>query len=193
MMPRWLFVAMLGLLTVMPAPPASACEAVHDHAGGGYRIGPEDVIDIVVWNNAALSRTVAVRPDGMISLPLVNDVPAAGLTPLEVRELVRTKLADYVEAPEVSAIVKEIRSAKVSVVGEVKAQGRYELKGRTTVLELLAQAGGLTDFGSRTRIVILRGTGSAMKRIPFNYNKALSANGTQANILLEPGDVVVVP
>ena len=193
MMLRCLFVATLGVLTVMSAPPAAACEAVHDHAGGGYRIGPEDIIDIVVWNNAALSRTVAVRPDGMISLPLLNDVPAAGLTPLEVKELVRTKLADFIEAPEVSAIVKEIRSSRVSVVGEVKTPGRYELKGRTTVLELLAWAGGITEFGSRTRIVILRGTGSATQRIPFNYNKALSANRAQANILLEPGDVVVVP
>ena len=193
MMLRGLFVTMLGLLTVMPAPPASACQADQDHAGGGYRIGAEDVIDIVVWNNAPLSRTVAVRPDGMISLPLINDVQAAGLTPLEIREVIRTRLADFIEAPEVSAIVKEIRSSRVSVVGEVKTPGRYELKGRTTVLELLAWAGGLTEFGSRTRIVILRGSGSTTQRIPFNYNKALSANGAHANILLESGDVVVVP
>ncbi|PYM23041.1 MAG: sugar ABC transporter substrate-binding protein [Candidatus Rokuibacteriota bacterium] len=193
MMLRCLFVTVLGLLTVMPAPPASACQTVDEHAGGSYRIGAEDVLEIIVWNNAPLSRTVAVRPDGMISLPLINDVPAAGLTPLEIRELVRTKLADFIEAPEVSTIVKEIRSSRVSLVGEVKTPGRYELKGRTTVLELIAWAGGLTEFGSRTRIVILRGSGSATQRIPFNYNKALAANGAQANILLEPGDVVVVP
>jgi polysaccharide export outer membrane protein len=193
MMLRCVFVTMLGLLTVMPAPPASACQTDHDPAGAGYRVGAEDVIDIVVWNNAPLSRTVAVRPDGMISLPLINDVQAAGLTPLEIREVIRTRLADFIEAPEVSAIVKEIRSSRVSVVGEVKTPGRYELKGRTTVLELLAWAGGLTEFGSRTRIVILRGSGSTTQRIPFNYNKALSANGAHANILLESGDVVVVP
>jgi polysaccharide biosynthesis/export protein len=193
MMHRCLFVALLGVLTAMPAAPASACEAVHDHTGGGYRIGPEDVLDIVVWNNAPLSRMVTVRPDGMISLPLINDVQAAGLTAHDIRDLIRTRLADFIEAPEVSAIVKEIRSSRVSVVGEVKTPGRYELKGRTTVLELLAWAGGLTEFGSRTRIVILRGAGGTPQRIPFNYNKALAANGAQANILLEPGDVVVVP
>lgn len=158
-----------------------------------YRIGPEDELYISVWKNETLSRTVPVRPDGMISLPLVNDVQAAGLTPMELRDVVRQKLAGYMAAPEVSVIVQGVRSFKVSVIGEVKKPGIYEIRGRSTVLDALAQAEGLTDFASRSRIVILRPNGGAMKRIPFNYNRAISEDGDKEISQLRPGDIVVVP
>lgn len=158
-----------------------------------YRIGPEDELYISVWKNETLSRTVPVRPDGMISLPLVNDVQAAGLTPMELRDVVRQKLAGYMAAPEVSVIVQGVRSFKVSVIGEVKKPGIYEIRGRNTVLDALAQAEGLTDFASRSRIVILRPNGGAMKRIPFNYNRAISEDGDKEISQLRPGDIVVVP
>ena len=158
-----------------------------------YRIGPEDTLQIVVWKNEAMSRTVPVRPDGMISLPLLNDVQAAGLTPMELRDVLMKKLTEYMPVPEVSVILTDVRSFKVSVIGEVKTPGRYELKSRATVLDLLAQAGGFNEFAARNRIVILRPEGKTMKRIPFNYNKVISAGGERENFSLRPRDIVLVP
>jgi polysaccharide export outer membrane protein len=156
-----------------------------------YRIGPEDLLQISVWKNESLTRAVQVRPDGKISLPLLNDVQAAGLTALELREVLSQKLAAYMSSPEVSVIVADIRSFKVSVIGEVSRPGRLELKSWTTVLDALALAGGFTPFASRSRIVILQPDGKSMKRIPFNYNKALA--GEQENFYLRNGDIVLVP
>src|SRR5436309_16004676 len=160
---------------------------------GDHRIGPEDVLDIAVWNNTAISRTVPVRPDGKISLPLLNDVQAAGLTPMQLRDVLIKKLAEYTPTPEVSVIIREVHSFKVSVIGEVKKPGRHELKSRATVLDALALAEGLGEFASRGRIVILRPNGNTLKRIPFNYNKVVSADGELENFLLQPGDIIVVP
>ena len=155
-----------------------------------YRIGPEDTLQITVWKNNDISRSVIVRPDGKISLPLVNDAQAAGLTPLELRAELTRKLAEYMPTPEVSVIVSDIKSFKVSVIGEVPRPGRFELKGWTTVLDILALAGGFTQYASRSRIVILQSDGKTMKRIPFNYNKV--AEG-QENFYLRNGDIVLVP
>ncbi|HKR78809.1 MAG TPA: polysaccharide biosynthesis/export family protein [Nitrospira sp.] len=160
---------------------------------GEYRIGPEDMLDISVWNNSAISRTVPVRPDGKISLPLVNDVQAAGLTPNQLRSVLLKKLAEYVPSPEVSVIVREVHSFKVSVIGEVKKTGRHELKGRATVLDILAMAEGFGEFAGRGRIVVLRPEGKTMRQIPFNYNKVMSSNGALENFFLQPGDIIVVP
>jgi len=155
-----------------------------------YRIGPEDVLQISVWKNNDLTRQVLVRPDGKISMPLLNDVQAAGLTPLELREVLTRKLADYIPSPEVSIIVSDIRSFKVAVIGEVARPGRFELKGWVTVLEVLALAGGFTQFATRSRIVIIQSDGKTTKRIPFNYNKIA---GEQENFYLRNGDIILVP
>ena len=158
-----------------------------------YRIGPEDMLQIAIWKNEAMSRTVPVRPDGMISLPLLNDVKAAGLTPMELRDLLIKSLAEYMPAPEVSVILTDVRSFKVSVIGEVAKPARYDLKSWTTVLDVLALAGGLNQFAARSRIVILRPEGKTMQRIPFNYNKVIAAGGEDENIYLRNGDIVLVP
>ncbi len=147
---------------------------------------------VAVWKNEAMSQTVPVRPDGMISLPLLHDVPAAGLTPMELKDLLAKRLAEFIPGPEVSVIVQEVHSPKVSVIGEVIHPGRYDLKSRTTVLDLLAQAGGLTEFAARSRIVIMRPGGKRAERILFNYNKVIS-DGASGNIELRPGDIVLVP
>jgi len=136
---------------------------------------------------------VPVRPDGKISLPLLNDVQAAGLTPMQLRDVLTKKLVEYVPAPEVSVIVREVRSFNVSVIGEIRTPGRYELKSRATVLDVLAQAGPFSDFASRARIFVLRFNGTTAKRLPFNYNKVIAADGEQENFFLQPGDIVVVP
>ena len=160
---------------------------------GGYRIGPEDELQISVWKNEAMSQTVPVRPDGMISLPLLNDVRAAGLTPMQLRGVLINKLAEYMPNPEVSVIVKEMRSFKASVIGEVKKPTRIDIVSPTTVLDAIALAEGFNEFAFRSRIVILRREGKNMKRILFNYNKVISDSGEHPNLVLQPGDIVVVP
>ena len=206
-------VAILALsLLIIASAAAFAEEAARPAANGPsspdlgqYRIGPEDLLQISVWKNEAMSRNVPVRPDGKISLPLLNDVQAAGLTALELRDVLTQKLADYMPNPEVSVIVFEVRSFKVSVVGEVNRPARYELKSWTTVLDALALAGGFTPFAARSRIVILRPEGNTVKRIPFNYNKVTSSRESlldrliypggeaQENFYLQNGDIVLVP
>src|SRR5882724_3732519 len=111
---------------------------------GDYTIGPEDVLDITVWNNTGISRTVPVRPDGKISLPLLDDVQAAGLSPRQLKDTLTKRLAKYIASPEVSVIVREIHSFRVAVIGEVKTPGRYELKSRASVLDAIALAGGFS-------------------------------------------------
>jgi len=157
-----------------------------------YRIGPEDVLSISVWKNEPMSRVLPVRPDGMISLPLLDDVMAAGLTPTELRNLLAQRLAEYVPSPAVTVIVNDVKSFKVSVIGEVTRPARYELKSRTSVLDVLALAGGFTQFASRSKIVVLRPEGDKRVRIPFNYNQAASGS-TEEDLYLKPNDIVLVP
>jgi polysaccharide export outer membrane protein len=175
------------------AAPAASPEAAPGPALEPYRIGPEDLLAITVWKNEPMSRIVQVRPDGMISLPLIDDVSAVGLTPMQLRDVLAKRLAEFIPNPDVSVIVTDVRSYKVSVLGEVVRPGRFELKSYTTILDVLAQAGGFTQFAGRGRIVILRPTGKTMKRIPFNYNKVVSSGGEEENIYLQPGDIVLVP
>ena len=158
-----------------------------------YLIGPEDVLDITVWKNCPdLCRTVPVRPDGKMSLPLVNDVQAAGLTPMDLREHLTQQLSEYLPSPEVSVIVREVHNFKVAVVGSVKMPGDYELKSQATVLELLARAQGLTEFANRDKIVVLRQNGTKTDRIQFNYRKVAEGHD-QDNFYVRAGDVIVVP
>jgi polysaccharide biosynthesis/export protein len=186
---------------VLPGPAMTAAGAVSGasadgdsrvDAGAAFQIGPEDILDISVWKNPELSRTVPVRPDGKVSLPLVNDIQAAGLTPATLREQVTTRLSDFIPAPEVSVVVREVHSRKVAVVGAVKTPGRFELKSPMTVLEAIALAQGFTDFAARDRIVVLRQIGTTTTRLPFNYRK-IAEGDTQENFFVRPGDIVVVP
>lgn len=160
-----------------------------------YVIGPADVLQVSVWKNEALTQKVPVRPDGMISFPLVNEIRAAGLTPMQLRDLLTRRLAPFVSRPEVSVVVVEIHSFAVSVLGEVKTPGRYELTHAATVLDVLALAGGITEYASRSRIFVLRTSRGAPKRIPFNYDSFVAAPASRAsdNVHVEPGDVIVVP
>jgi polysaccharide export outer membrane protein len=166
-------------------------ETTAEHTG--YQIGAGDVLEISVWKNPELSRQVTVRPDGMISLPLVNDVHVAGLTPMELRDLLTKKLAEYVPSAVVSVIVNKVESYSISVVGSVAKPGKFSLSSPTTVLEAIAMAGGLTEFASRRSITVLRSDGKgASTRIPFNYNNAIAGEASD-NLVLRAGDVVVVP
>lgn len=173
---------------VRPQPIAAPMPVAPD-----YVIGPEDLLLVSVWKNETLSRQLPVRPDGKISMPLLHDIDAAGLTPLQLRDKIAKALAEYMPNPEVSVIVLEARSFKVSVIGEVPRPGRFELKSWTTVLDVLALAGGLNQFAARGRIYVMRPEGKGHARIPFNYNKAVASPGEQENFYLRAGDIVVVP
>ncbi|PYQ55278.1 MAG: hypothetical protein DMF78_02585 [Acidobacteria bacterium] len=187
----------VALLALAPGADPSVSARVKTQAPAselpGYRIGPEDVLQISVWNNEPISRTTPVRPDGNISLPLLNDVPAAGLTPMELREQLVRRLADYMPNAEVSVIVTDVHSFKVSVIGAVPKAGRFELKSLTTVMDVLAMAGGLNEFASRSRIVVIRSNGAESERIPFDYDKVRAGDPTQANFQVHPGDIIIVP
>jgi polysaccharide biosynthesis/export protein len=156
-----------------------------------YIIGVEDELQISVWREPELSTVVVVRPDGIITLALVNDVKAAGLKTEELQTLLTEKLKGFVNEPQVSVIVRAIRSRKVYLVGQVGRQGTYPLNGDMTALELLAAAGGVGPFGKADSIYILREQNGKKIRVPFHYKKALA--GKSENVALQPGDVVVVP
>ena len=158
-----------------------------------YRIGVEDDLQISVWKEPDLSITVVVRPDGMITMPLVNDVHVAGLTPAELQTLLTEKLKSFVNEPQVTVIVRGIKSRKVYLYGQVGRGGSYPLIGSKTVLELLAEAGGLTPFAKRGSIYVLREVDHKQVKIPFNYNNALKGKKPTDNFELLPGDIVVVP
>lgn len=174
--------------------PAGAAEAPVSPfvAATAFRIGPEDILDVQVWKNSDLSRIVPVRPDGMISLPLVNDIQAAGLTPTDLRLQITQRLAEFVPSPEVSVIVREVHSVKVAVIGAVRMPGLFEVKSPATVLDMLARAQGLSEFADRGRIVVLRQNGATTTRIPFNYRQ-VAEGSEQDNFSVHPGDVIVVP
>jgi len=161
-------------------------------AAAEFRIGPEDLLDVQIWKNSDLSRIVPVRPDGMISLPLVNDLQAAGLTPTELRLQITQRLAEFVPSPEVSVIVREVHSVKVAVIGAVRMPGLFEVKSPATVLDMLARAQGLNEFADKGRIVVLRQNGATTTRIPFNYRQ-VAEGSEQDNFSVRPGDVIVVP
>jgi polysaccharide export outer membrane protein len=160
-----------------------------------YIIGPGDVLQITVWKNDTLSRTVPVRPDGKISMPLLHDVQASGLTAMQLRDKIATALGEFMPNPEVAVSVNDVKSMRVSILGEVSKPGVLELRGETTILEAIAMAGGFKDFASPSKITIIRtDENGKSKRIRFNYNRAVSASNTdEENVVLRSGDVVVVP
>jgi polysaccharide biosynthesis/export protein len=164
-------------------------------ADNNYVIGPEDVIEVSVWKNTDLSKVVKVRPDGQISLPLIGDVNASGLTPTALKDAIANKLKEYKETPLVSVIVVEINSYNIFVMGEVVHPGKYSLKSNTTLLQALSLAGGFTPYASRNKILLMRKDPAtfAVSEIRVKYDKILSGNDPQRDILLKPGDTIVVP
>jgi polysaccharide biosynthesis/export protein len=157
-----------------------------------YVIGPEDVLQVHVWKNDTLSRTVPVRPDGKISLPLLHDVQAAGLTAMQLRDKLALALSEFMPNPEVSVIVSDVQSFRVSVMGEVQRPGVFHLKSATSVLEAIAMSGGFRDFASPSKIVVFRRDSYGQThKIRFNYNRALQSD--EDNFTLKTGDVIVVP
>jgi polysaccharide biosynthesis/export protein len=174
-----------------PAMPVAPAQAVTPPPG--YVIGPDDVLTVLFWREKDMSVEVSVRPDGMITLPVINEVKAAGLTPEQLRATVTEAAGKYVEEPSVTIAVKQINSRKVFVTGQVAKPGPYPLTGPTTVLQAIATAGGLVDFAKSERIMILRTTGTKTGTFKFNYKDVSKGNKLEQNIELQPGDTVVVP
>ena len=158
-----------------------------------YVIGADDVLSIVYWREKDMSAEVTVRPDGKVALPLLNDVAAAGLTPDEFRDRVIEAAKRFVESPNPTVMVKEVKSRKVFITGQVEKPGSYQLNNRMTVLQLIALAGGLKEFARGKNISIIRPDGSESATFRFNYQEALGRQNLQQNIELKPGDTVLVP
>jgi polysaccharide export outer membrane protein len=158
-----------------------------------YKIGPQDVLKIDVWKEEQLTRTVPVRPDGKITLPLLNDVQAVGLTPMELAGVISDQLKKYINGPQVTVSVTEINSRRVYVNGEVTKAGAYALLPHMTVLQALSSSGGFTQFARVKNIYVLRTENGKQIKMPFNYKEAISGKNVAQNIELQPGDVIVVP
>jgi polysaccharide export outer membrane protein len=150
-----------------------------------YVIGPEDVLFVYVWKEENLSRTVPVRIDGMISIPLVDDIKAAGMTPLQLKEVLLTKLREFVETPDVTIIVY--------VQGEVKTPGVFKLRTETSLVQLIIMAGGFTDWANQKKITIMRKEGGKDSRIVVNYKKIVEGDESAKDVMLKSGDIVIIP
>ncbi len=201
-LPGWaaLSAALLVILVAcrpgMAADSADIPSAPPEPAGpyaGDYVIGIEDVLQIAVWKTPDLSLTVPVRPDGKISLPLIDDVQAAGLTPVQLKDALTEKWKLYVSEPEVSVIVQEINSYKVFLVGEVVRPGELRLKDRTSLAQAISLAGGFSAFAHPDKIVLLRQTGHMEVRHEINFKKVMSGDRPEQNLLLHPGDTIFIP
>jgi polysaccharide export outer membrane protein len=158
-----------------------------------YVIGPEDVLDVNVWKEPTISRTVPVRPDGKISLPLLNDIQAAGLTPQQLGTAITADLHKYLENPQVTVIVTAINSQRFYILGEVTRPGTFQLLPNMTVLQALSDGGGFTPFAKLSNIYVLRTVNGRQEKFPFNYKDVLKGNKPQENLVLMPGDTIVVP
>ena len=158
-----------------------------------YRIGEQDALTITVWKEKDMSGSVVVRPDGKITVPLVGELKVVGMTPLQLQLILAEDLEPFIKVPKVTVAVAEIRSRKVYVIGHTAREGPFMINSSTTVLQLIAQAGGVKDFAKRKKIYILRVHGTEQTRIPFNYDDVIKGKHPEQNVLLEPGDTMVVP
>ena len=171
----------------LPAQKASATEDPN------YVIGAQDVLDISVWKEPELTRVVPVRPDGKISLPLLNDVKAAGLTPTQLAAQITESLRKFVTNPQVTVIVSQINSQRVYVLGEAARPGAYPLLPGMTILQALSSAGGFTQFAKMKNIYLMREVDGKQEKHPFNYKEVIKGEHSEQNLVLRAGDTIVVP
>jgi polysaccharide export outer membrane protein len=195
--------ALTGPLSAQSAPPAQAPAPVNPPAQNAaapsvalptdYVIGPDDVVAVLFWRDKEMSGEYVVRPDGLITLPLLNDIRAAGLTPDQLREALTKAAAKLLEDPSVTVGIKAINSRKVHITGQVTKPGEYPLTAPTTVVQLIAKAGGLHEFADSKKIIVVRNEGGKQVYFKFNYKDFVSGKNLKQNIELKPGDTVVVP
>ena len=195
--------ALVGHLCVYGAPVRAAALQNPPASGGepagapvvpaGYVIGVEDVLSVVFWKDKEMSADVVVRPDGKISLPLLNDVQAAGNTPEQLGQALVAASSKYIEQATVTVIVKEINSRKVFILGQVAKPGAFPLIGTMNVLQLIALAGGVLEYADAKNVTVVRKENGEERRFKFNYKDVVKGKNEQQNIQLQPGDTVVVP
>ena len=191
----------LSILLLGITLPGCMREAVHEEAyeaPGEFLLGPEDVLDITVWRNQDLSKTAVIRPDGMVSMPIVGDVRAAGLTASALAKQLNTQLAPFVPNVNVSVHVKEVNSYHIYVLGEVAKPGKYQVKSYTTLLQALSMAGGFTEYAKKGKLQVVRnspnGDGRHHEiRITVRYTDLITGEDGSGNFVLKSGDTVVVP
>lgn len=175
------------------ADPGTGAAAVQPH-DNTYIIGDDDVLSINVWKEPEVSRTVPVRSDGKISLPLAGEVQASGQTPLQLEKLLAAKLQSFISEPEVTVIVTEIKSQKFNILGMVNKAGTFPLTSSLTVLDAIALSGGFRDFAKQKSIYVLRkNPDGGESRLPFNYRDVIKGKNMAQNIRVQPGDTIVVP
>ena len=178
-----------------PAPPAAkpAVPGPSVPVEAGFTIGPEDVLGILVWKDQEMSGDVTVRPDGMITLPLIRDVKAAGLTPNQLADRIQEAVREFVTDASVTVVVRQMNSRKAFITGEVARPGAYPLVSSMTVMQLIAVAGGLNEFAEAKSISVMRVEAGKTRTFPFDYKNVASGRKPEQNIVLKPGDTVVVP
>lgn len=188
------------VITAVLATPAASAQSARTAlapaavvAAPDYLIGADDVLSVVFWRDKDMSADVVVRPDGKISLPLLNDIVASGLTPEQVRDRIVAEARRFISDPTATVVVKEIKSRRVFITGQVEKPGTYTLTGPTTVLQLIALAGGLREFASGKKIAIMRNEPAGPVGYRFNYEEVANRKNLKQNIELKPGDTVVVP
>jgi polysaccharide biosynthesis/export protein len=176
-----------------PATSSSTVPAVHPaNVGPSYVIGAEDSLQITVWEEPNLSETVLVRPDGKITMPLLNDIAAAGLTPAQLADDIKARLKQYVTTPLVDVVLLASKSKRVFMMGEISHVGPIDITPGMSILQAIATAGGLTPYANKKKIYILRGEAGHQQKIPFDYTRAVN-NGDMQGLTLVPGDTIVVP
>jgi polysaccharide biosynthesis/export protein len=179
-----------GPATSADKPSDKPSDKPHDNS---FVIGNDDVLAINVWKEPDISRSIPVRSDGKISLPLVGEVQAAGLTPLTLEKNIAEKLKNFISEPEVTVMVQQINSQKFNILGQVARPGTYGIANSPTVLDAIALAGGFRDFAKRKSIYVLRHSPTGETRLPFNYKEVSEGKNMSQNIQLQPGDTIIVP
>jgi polysaccharide biosynthesis/export protein len=186
-------ISTLALLSMQSANNAEGATAAKAH-DNSFIIGNDDVLSINVWKEPDISKSVPVRSDGKISLPLVGEVQAAGNTPLKLEQEIAARLKNYISEPEVTVMVQQVNSQKFNILGQVNKPGSYPLTNSPTVLDAIAVAGGFRDFAKQKSIYVLRqNTDGTQTRLPFNYKEVVKGQNTAQNVKLQPRDTVVIP
>jgi polysaccharide export outer membrane protein len=176
-----------------PAPATSSASLPDKPHDDSFVIGNDDVLAINVWKEPDISRSIPVRSDGKISLPLAGEVQAAGLTPLKLEKDIADRLKNYISEPEVTVMVQQVNSQKFNILGQVSRPGAYVIANSPTVLDAIALAGGFRDFAKKKSIYVLRHNPSGESRLPFNYKEVSEGKNMTQNIKLQPGDTIIVP
>ena len=179
--------------TAVKTPAGATASAAGSHTGYEYQIGAGDTLKISVWKEPEASADVVVRPDGIISTPLIREIQVAGLTPTQAETLITEKLVKVIQEPDVTVVVTGINSKKIYTIGGVKKEGTIPYTYSMTVMQAIAEAGGLTDYAKRKKIYVLRTEKGKDSRFPFNYDEFLNGGHPEQNIVMLPGDTLMVP